>query len=64
MSSTFTVRTGRRSSHLTPRGYRFRTNDRTATLARFVQQMRPGEAEELHRLLGQAVAREAGEASS
>ncbi|MEU0023567.1 BlaI/MecI/CopY family transcriptional regulator [Streptomyces rochei] len=37
--------------------------DRTATLARFVQQMPPGEAEELHRLLGQAVAREAGEAS-
>lgn len=33
--------------------------DRTATLARFVQQMRPGEAEELHRLLGQAVAKEA-----
>ena len=30
--------------------------DRSATLARFVQQMRPGEAEELHRLLGQAVA--------
>jgi hypothetical protein len=39
-------------------------DDRTATLARFVQQMQPGEAEELHRLLGQAVAREAGEASS
>ncbi|MGW4106230.1 BlaI/MecI/CopY family transcriptional regulator [Streptomyces sp. NPDC004976] len=36
--------------------------DRTATLARFVQQMQPGEAEELHRLLGQAVAREAREA--
>lgn len=35
--------------------------DRTATLARFVQQMKPGEAEELHRLLGQAVAREASE---
>ncbi|MFF9757029.1 BlaI/MecI/CopY family transcriptional regulator [Streptomyces sp. NPDC014344] len=33
--------------------------DRTATLARFVQQMLPGEAEELHRLLGQAVAKEA-----
>ncbi|WP_328747216.1 BlaI/MecI/CopY family transcriptional regulator [Streptomyces sp. NBC_00285] len=33
--------------------------DRTATLARFVQQMQPGEAEELHRLLGQAVAGEA-----
>jgi predicted transcriptional regulator len=39
-------------------------DDRTATLARFVQQMQPGEAEELHRLLGQAVAREVGEASS
>ncbi|MFE1984883.1 BlaI/MecI/CopY family transcriptional regulator [Streptomyces mirabilis] len=39
-------------------------DDRTATLARFVQQMQPGEAEELHRLLGQAVAREAGEVSS
>ncbi|MFJ3620648.1 BlaI/MecI/CopY family transcriptional regulator [Streptomyces iakyrus] len=37
--------------------------DRKATLARFVQQMQPGEAEELHRLLGQAVARLAGEAS-
>jgi len=35
--------------------------DRTATLARFVQQMQPGEAEELHRLLGQAVAREASQ---
>nr|WP_024127491.1 BlaI/MecI/CopY family transcriptional regulator [Streptomyces sp. F12]AHE40227.1 CopY family transcriptional repressor [Streptomyces sp. F12] len=35
--------------------------DRTATLARFVQQMQPGEAEELHRLLGQAVAREVSE---
>lgn len=35
--------------------------DRTATLARFVQQMQPGEAEELHRLLGQAVAREGAE---
>ncbi|WP_329295882.1 BlaI/MecI/CopY family transcriptional regulator [Streptomyces pseudovenezuelae] len=35
--------------------------DRTATLARFVQQMEPGEAEELHRLLGQAVAREASQ---
>ena len=33
--------------------------DRTATLARFVQQMQPGEAEELHRLLGQAAAGEA-----
>ena len=33
--------------------------DRTATLARFVQQMQPGEAEELHRLLGQSVTREA-----
>ncbi|MFB8128729.1 BlaI/MecI/CopY family transcriptional regulator [Streptomyces mirabilis] len=35
--------------------------NRTATLARFVQQMQPGEAEELHRLLGQAVAKEASE---
>jgi predicted transcriptional regulator len=35
--------------------------DRTATLARFVQQMQPGEAEELHRLLGQAVAGEASQ---
>ncbi|WP_328690205.1 BlaI/MecI/CopY family transcriptional regulator [Streptomyces phaeochromogenes] len=35
--------------------------NRTATLARFVQQMQPGEAEELHRLLGQAVAREVSE---
>ncbi|WP_078625343.1 BlaI/MecI/CopY family transcriptional regulator [Streptomyces iakyrus] len=33
--------------------------NRTATLARFVQQMPHGEAEELHRLLDQAVAREA-----
>ncbi|ALV33061.1 BlaI/MecI/CopY family transcriptional regulator [Streptomyces sp. CdTB01] len=33
--------------------------DRTATLARFVQQMQPREAEELHRLLGQAAAGEA-----
>ncbi|MFJ3658743.1 BlaI/MecI/CopY family transcriptional regulator [Streptomyces nigra] len=31
--------------------------DRTATLARFVEHMQPGEAEELHRLLGQAVAK-------
>ncbi|WP_326718712.1 BlaI/MecI/CopY family transcriptional regulator [Streptomyces sp. NBC_00243] len=35
--------------------------NRTATLARFVQQMQPGEAEELHRLLGQAVTREVPE---
>jgi predicted transcriptional regulator len=35
--------------------------DRTATLARFVQQMQPGEAEELHRLLAQAVAGEASQ---
>ena len=35
--------------------------DRSATLARFVQQMRPGEAEELHRLLGQAVAEQASQ---
>ncbi|QQM47421.1 BlaI/MecI/CopY family transcriptional regulator [Streptomyces liliifuscus] len=35
--------------------------DRTATLARFVQQMQPGEAEELYHLLGQAKAREASE---
>ncbi|MCZ0990941.1 BlaI/MecI/CopY family transcriptional regulator [Streptomyces diastatochromogenes] len=32
--------------------------DRSATLARFVEAMRPGEAEELHRLLGEAVQRE------
>lgn len=35
--------------------------DRTATLARFVQQMQPGEAEELHRLLGRAVTGEVPE---
>ena len=35
--------------------------DRTATLARFVQQMQPGEAEELHRLLGQAMAEQASQ---
>lgn len=35
--------------------------DRHATLARFVQQMQPSEAEELHRLLGQAVAKGASE---
>lgn len=35
--------------------------DRSATLARFVQQMQPREAEELHRLLGQAVTREASQ---
>jgi len=32
--------------------------NRTATLARFVEGMEPGEAEELHRLLGEAVRRE------
>ncbi|WP_406464804.1 BlaI/MecI/CopY family transcriptional regulator [Streptomyces sp. NBC_01622] len=32
--------------------------NRTATLARFVEGMAPGEAEELHRLLGEAVRRE------
>lgn len=32
--------------------------DRTATLVRFVEEMQPGEAEELHRLLGEAAARE------
>jgi predicted transcriptional regulator len=33
-------------------------DNRTATLARFVEGMEPGEAEELHRLLGEAVRRE------
>lgn len=33
-------------------------DNRTATLARFVEGMDPGEAEELHRLLGEAVRRE------
>ncbi|WP_308310835.1 BlaI/MecI/CopY family transcriptional regulator [Streptomyces sp. GbtcB6] len=32
--------------------------DRGATLARFVEGMQPGEAEELHRLLGEAVRKE------
>ena len=35
--------------------------NRTATLARFVQQMQPGEAEELRRMLDQAQAREVSE---
>ena len=35
--------------------------NRSATLARFVQQMQPDEAQELHRLLGKAVAGEASQ---
>jgi len=32
--------------------------DRSASLARFVQELQPGEAKELHRLLSEAAARE------